>query len=724
MAISIRQKIVIAVIIFYATFVWATDAHAAIIKPANNLGLVGYWNVDEGRGTTAFDHSVGAHNGTLTSSPTWTTGKLGQAITFGAANNYVSTSAPWPSSGSISMWVYPTTYADWISPGGWKTDPNVSTDGYMLIDEGGNGTPGKWRFVARPNVGGASEAGVTASASITQNTWQHIIGTWSLSGTTYTIHLYVNGVDQGSATWTGTPGASGMGSFNFGKSGDYADNYFKGKVDDVRIYNRALPLSEVKALYNRTAGTRYNSSTATLGNGSTLQNGLVGLWTFDGADTSGTTATDRSGTGNDGTLTNSPRKVAGRVGQALQFNGSNTYVRRATFTSPPSSTMTLCTWLKTSYSGALQYILNINRNSGNTTNEGVFEIVVTTGKLRFWDYNGSTYGFADSGSDSNTAVTDGKWHYACFVKNGTAGTYYLDGASDGTATAANNISYGTADWVLGQNYRDANAYLNGLLDDVRVYNRALSAAEIKQLYQQGGAKLNSSGATLQTSTPLGSGLVSYWSFNGADVTDKVYDRVGSNNGYFPSGISTSSAKVQGKLGQGLLFNGSSNYIDIGDKSSLKSLSAVTVAAWVKTSQVSGDGAIASKGTGLGLTWFLWEDVAGSASARTNMYSFAVGNGSSLSRAEASSNTAVAGQWTHVVGVWQQSPEHIYIYINGVLSQSDTVLSGVAMANTSDPVRIASTGSGVSVFNGAIDEVRIYNRALSAAEVTQLYNVGR
>ena len=65
MAISIKQKIAIAAIIFYVTFAWTAAAHAAIIKPANNLGLVGYWNLDEGAGTTAFGHSSSKDNGTL-----------------------------------------------------------------------------------------------------------------------------------------------------------------------------------------------------------------------------------------------------------------------------------------------------------------------------------------------------------------------------------------------------------------------------------------------------------------------------------------------------------------------------------------------------------------------------------------------------------------------------------------------------------------------------------
>ena len=52
-----------------------------------------------------------------------------------------------------------------------------------------------------------------------------------------------------------------------------------------------------------------------------LTNGLVGLWSFDGADMAGTVAYDRSGQGNNGTLTNGPSKAIGKIGQGLQFDG-------------------------------------------------------------------------------------------------------------------------------------------------------------------------------------------------------------------------------------------------------------------------------------------------------------------------------------------------------------------------------------------------------------------
>ena len=67
--------------------------------------------------------------------------------------------------------------------------------------------------------------------------------------------------------------------------------------------------------------------------------------------------------------------------------------------------------------------------------------------------------------------------------SGTGGKYYLDGLADGTSTAAKDVSYnGNYALVIGSNMRDNNLYFSGTMDDVRLYNRALSSIEIAQIY--------------------------------------------------------------------------------------------------------------------------------------------------------------------------------------------------------------------------------------------------
>ncbi len=221
------------------------------------------------------------------------------------------------------------------------------------------------------------------------------------------------------------------------------------------------------------------------------RSGLVGYWKMDEA-TAGSTVQDYSGNLHDltpngvGGANNLPQPVSDipsnmntADSRSLNFDGTDDYLRASTYSGFPASTMTMCAWVRTS--GNTEYIASINRNPTNITNEGIFQ-VDPAGKLLFWDYNGSSFGF-DATTVGNTALNNSVWHHACFVKNGTSGTYYLDGASDGTKTAALNITYGTSDFIVGANFRDSNSYFNGTIDDVRIYNRALSLAEIQALYR-------------------------------------------------------------------------------------------------------------------------------------------------------------------------------------------------------------------------------------------------
>ncbi len=449
-------------------------------------GLVGRWTFDGGAmnwtsatAGTAYDISGAGNNGTLTNmsrSLSSVIGKIGQGVWFDGSNDTISlNSKNGFATGSGASW----------SIAGWAK-PDAITGIYLIASYGDGSTNGasphiaiassKWRVSC---WGGVNDKDVTSPTPVVGQ-WDYIVGTYD--GTN--IRGYIDGVlAVGPVTATCAPvttrariGASPVAA---------ASSFFSGSLDDVRIYNRQLTDAEVATLYRETSPNKINSSSATLGGNGTLNQGLAALWTFDGADTSDKIY-DRVG-GHDGYIgpagpATSSMKTIGKMGQGLFFNGTTAYVRRAVFGSQPTSQMTLCAWVKTT-ALADQIILNINRSSTNIVNEGIFE-VKSTGGIRFWDHTGAAYGFTDS-VDSSATVNDGNWHLACFVKNATSGTYYVDGASSGTKTAANNVSYGSADWVIGTNYRDGDTYFKGSMDDVRVYNRALSASEILQLYNMG-----------------------------------------------------------------------------------------------------------------------------------------------------------------------------------------------------------------------------------------------
>jgi prepilin-type N-terminal cleavage/methylation domain-containing protein len=239
-----RSQFVAAPAITYYPGVMAQGSNLTLAPLWNPTGLLGYWSLDQSSGTNATDLSGNGYTGTLVNAPAWVSGKMGNALQFNGSSNYVSTSLGWTSSGTLSFWAYPTSFNNWESPAGWKYA--ATGNGYILIDEGGAGGTGNWRGVFNP--GNTTESDVTMSASILQNQWNYLDLTWSLSGTTYTVTLYLNGLSQGSTTYTGTP--LNIGTFAFGTAGQSANNDYAGNVDDVRVYNRPLSAAEVQAIYN------------------------------------------------------------------------------------------------------------------------------------------------------------------------------------------------------------------------------------------------------------------------------------------------------------------------------------------------------------------------------------------------------------------------------------------------------------------------------------------
>ncbi|MGH7237479.1 MAG: LamG domain-containing protein, partial [Candidatus Saccharimonadales bacterium] len=103
--------------------------------------------------------------------------------------------------------------------------------------------------------------------------------------------------------------------------------------------------------------------------------------------------------------------------------------------------------------------------------------VSTNGLIFFLRGNGSTYELVRA----TNHITTGAWHFIAVTMNGTSVTHYLDGSPNGTGTISTNIANGSGHAIIG-NRSDGATKTNGYIDDVRLYNRALSPAEIQALY--------------------------------------------------------------------------------------------------------------------------------------------------------------------------------------------------------------------------------------------------
>jgi hypothetical protein len=248
-------------------------------------------------------------------------------------------------------------------------------------------------------------------------------------------------------------------------------------LDEVRIYNRAISNEEIAQLYRLTAPTGVDTS-------------LKGYWSFNGSDISGTTAYDRSGNANTGTLTNGPTPAIGKLGQALSFDGVDDYA-----TTPDSDTLDVLDSTNFSLSGWFSrntfttddtIIAKSNGQASSDTGYNAY-IDDTTDKLTF---------VANDGTDqykieSVSTFTATGWHHFTLVWDDASSAntkLYIDGTSEAattTGTFANVNSLANAlTFRIGAESDNGNPF-DGKIDEVRVYNRALSSTEVSALYNAG-----------------------------------------------------------------------------------------------------------------------------------------------------------------------------------------------------------------------------------------------
>ncbi|PKN01110.1 MAG: hypothetical protein CVU77_07110 [Elusimicrobia bacterium HGW-Elusimicrobia-1] len=219
---------------------------------------------------------------------------------------------------------------------------------------------------------------------------------------------------------------------------------------------------------NNTIYMYYGNPSAVVGSSVTAVwgSGLVGYWAF--GEGSGTTAKDASGNNNNGTLTNSPTWVAGKYGIALSFNGSNNYVISPTAGfSTGNASRTMECWVRTASADTLHVITY----GTLTVNTGSF-IYMAGGKMMM--------GFYSNDLDSGFSINNSIWRHIVFTFDGSTVRTYVDGINGATASKTAATATGTS-FYAGQR-GDSIYYLPGSIDEIRIYNRALSESEIKSRY--------------------------------------------------------------------------------------------------------------------------------------------------------------------------------------------------------------------------------------------------
>lgn len=203
---------------------------------------------------------------------------------------------------------------------------------------------------------------------------------------------------------------------------------------------------------------------------------LTAYLKFD--ETSGTTAADATGNGWNGTLVNGPLWVAGKSGNAVKLDGTNDYVALPAGVVTSASTVTawvyldvVSNWMRIFDfgSGTSTYMYLTPKNGGN-------------GKIRFAIKNN---GSSEQIIEGTSALATGGWHHIAVTLNGVTGTLYVDGVQVGQNTAMtlkpSDMGSTTQNWIGRSQFADP--YLNGRVDDFRIYTGALTASKIATLAQ-------------------------------------------------------------------------------------------------------------------------------------------------------------------------------------------------------------------------------------------------
>jgi len=217
----------------------------------------------------------------------------------------------------------------------------------------------------------------------------------------------------------------------------------------------------------------------------------------------------------------------------------------------------------------------------------------------------------------------------------------------------------------------------------------------------GNSAEQSVSVTVSNQSPARPGLVAAYGFNEAAGTVQVTDASGRGNTGTISGATRTTA---GKFGGALSFNGTSAWVTVNDAPSLDLTTGMTIEAWVKPSTVTGWRSVVLKEAPGGLAYALYSGDNASHPAGYVHISSDIG---------VTGTTAMAANvWTHLAVTYDGTT--LRLFVNGVRVRSQSA-AGAAIT-TSGALRIGGNAFWGEYFKGLIDEVRIYNRALSVNEI--------
>ena len=692
------------------------------------------------------------------------------AVYFDGVNDYVSLDVVSSISDrfTVSAWVYPTRLTPQAESHGNTILATSFGYGIWLLHNSG-----KIRAYAFTN---STSDYFETTTYVELNKWQHIVLTAIRNGD---ARIYYNGelvLSFTAANLYNWAGVLGVGDLRLNRHLTH-----KGLIDDVAIWNTALSAEDVREIYSIGSGVR-DFNTQADGNGLYLSRNLDGNFVTDGnfysrvfdfngrvdfsqiifnkinsspylffkdnnlnnnyslnsfvfrkSDNSFTPTGELDSNildrGNELTSSNSlfDANLAGlwhlnSNGSGIDYNDSSLNLNTGSCSSTcPTKTSGLWDTNAALFSSGKYVDLNkkdslnassaltlsawIKMTSANTNNGILFKGALSSsqGVYSLGFFNGSSSkltarlnGSITEGSGQLTSpnvLFPGVWQHVVFVYDGSKMYLYENGLLVASNNYSTPINITTETLKLGC-YYNTNFCFNGAIDEVVVWNRALSASDVNTLYVS------------QKGNWLDNNLVGYWKFNSSNGTT-ILDYARGNAGTLTG--SGASINYKGLWDSNSFYgNGSSYYINVPYSNTLKSTS-FTFSIWINftTSQTGktlmGYHSDASGGASIGID----DSTANLIKFHTNSYSTVLKSTTALND----------GVWHNVVGTYSGGTSKLYV--DGVLNNSRTGVPDPTL-NT-NAFQIGKWVGGSQYFLGYIDEVKVYTRVLSAAEIAFDYN---
>ncbi len=426
---------------------------------------------------------------------------------------------------------------------------------------------------------------------------------------------------------------------------------------------------------------------------SSLENGLMAHWMLD--ETDGTVVYDATENGHNGILSGGLQGVVAVLGTAYEFDGNDSIETVNPFSfMGPDGTYSITGWIRTTYSSAEQDIV-----AATSSGHGILLEIRTNGQLRYLH----RYPYGSTGGTevfSGVSINDGDWHQFAAVKTTDAIKLYVDGqfrveSSDTTVipkTEALDIAIGKL--MVGNNSR----MLRGGIDDIRLYDRALTPGEVDALFS------NTSADQLLTLD-----LEAHWRLDETEGT--VVDDAAAN-GHIGS-LTGGLQGVTGVVKKAYEFDGNDS-IKIDSPFAFASGGEYSISGWLRTTYSGSEQDILAA-TSSGSHGIILEVGTDGRLRFLHRYPYGDTGGASIY----SDGSIADGQWHHFVAV--KTAEAAKLYVDGYYESqaADTTVIPDALNVV---IGKLSVNSNTRMFNGSLDDIRIYTRALTAYEVAYLKGI--